>query len=107
MHTEAVWYRLNLRRLCSENRASRRTCCVYVRRARRVLKLHTSAKFNKTFDLVEQQWSEFKVVEFRQPTSHSNIGTPSVCSSLRGEQNLKQELHIFAGLCLCSSTDNV
>ena len=42
---------LNLRRF-SENRTSRQTCCNSGEPDRRVLKLHTSAKFTSTFDLI-------------------------------------------------------
>ena len=50
-----------------------------------------------------EQWSEIKAVEFWQP-ANDNIGAVSVTVL---DVVYKLRVALLAGLCLCSSTDNV
>ena len=76
--SDEVWVRrLNLIRRLRENRTARRTCC-NSGEPRRASKPRKSTKFTSSLDLMEQQWSEVKAMEFWQPALYWRSSTTTV-----------------------------
>ena len=62
--------------------------------------VHIISKFYQSLFLIEKKWSEFKVVQFWQPTNHNNIGAASVCRSGCSAQN-RVLASAFLPVCAC------